>query len=87
MSGLDDLNAPVELFKNGNSYALQVTKKDCELLDADTNTQFEKIISPDGQEIIFRKIKAARPNIIEIANDLFDEHMAMCSTFLTNTWP
>jgi len=74
MNESEDLKLPVELFKNGNSYAFRVTKKDREVLHADTDTKFEKVISSDGQEITFRKVKAVRPNILETANDLFDEH-------------
>lgn len=70
----EDLNEPVKLFKNGNSYAFRLTKKDREFLKVDGDTTFEKIISPDGKEVIFRKVDTARPNVLEAANDLFDEH-------------
>lgn len=64
----------VKLFKNGNSYAFRVSKSDRETLNADSSTKFEKRISSDGTEIIFRKVTDNQPNILEIANDLFDEH-------------
>ncbi|KRL95856.1 AbrB family transcriptional regulator [Levilactobacillus hammesii] len=70
----ENLNESVKLFKNGNSYAFRLSKKDREFLKVDGNTEFEKIISPDGKEVIFRKIEAVRPNILEAANDIFDDH-------------
>ncbi|GEO68292.1 hypothetical protein [Levilactobacillus acidifarinae] len=70
----DDLNQEVKLFKNGNSYAFRVSKKDREFLDVDDQTKFEKVVSPDGQSITFKKVKTTRPNILETANELFDEH-------------
>ncbi|WP_143461909.1 AbrB family transcriptional regulator [Levilactobacillus enshiensis] len=70
----ENLNESVKLFKNGNSYAFRLSKKDREFLKVDGNTEFEKIISPDGKEVIFRKVEAVRPNILETANDIFDDH-------------
>ncbi|WP_367294977.1 AbrB family transcriptional regulator [Levilactobacillus yonginensis] len=70
----ENLNEPVKLFKNGNSYAFRLSKKDREFLKVDGETTFEKIVSPDGKEVTFRKIENARPNILETANDIFDEH-------------
>ncbi len=70
----EDLNESVKLFKNGNSYAFRLSKKDREFLNVDGETTFEKIISPDGKEVTFRKVENVRPNILEAANDLFDEH-------------
>jgi len=64
----------VKPFKNGNSLAFRISKNDREHLQMDTTTEFEKIVSPDGKEITFRKLEAARPNILEIANSLYDQH-------------
>jgi len=47
---------------------------DREFLNADNNTKFEKIVSPDGKEVTFRKIESVRPNVLETANKLFDEN-------------
>jgi len=70
----ENLNESVKLSKNGNSYAFRLSRKDREFLKADANTKFEKIISPDGKEIVFRKVETVRPNILEAANDIFDNH-------------
>lgn len=70
----EDLNQEVKLFKDGNSYAFKLSQKDREFLNADDNTLFEKIISPDGKEVTFRKIEKIRPNIIETADKLFDKN-------------
>ena len=70
----ENLNKEVKLFKNGNSYAFRISKKDREFLHADDNTTFEKIVSPDGKEVTFRKVENVRPNILETANKLFDEN-------------
>jgi len=70
----EKLNGPVKLFKNGNSYAFRLSKKDREFLEVSSDTMFEKIISPDGKEVTFRKIENIRPNILEAANEIFDEH-------------
>jgi hypothetical protein len=70
----EKLNGPVKLFKNGNSYAFRLSKSDREFLNADGETTFEKIISPDGKEVTFRKVEQVRPNVLEAANELFDEH-------------
>lgn len=70
----EELNQNVQMFKNGNSYAFRISKKDREFLNADADTKFEKIVSPDGSEITFKKIDTVRPNILETANKLYDDH-------------
>lgn len=70
----EELNQNVQMFKNGNSYAFRISKKDREFLNIDQNTKFEKIVSPDGSEITFKKIDTVRPNILEAANKLYDDN-------------
>jgi len=36
--------------------------------------EFEKNESSDGKEITFKKVESATPNILEIANNIYDEH-------------
>ena len=74
MSEPERLNGPAKLFRNGNSYAFQLSKSDCELLGADGETTFEKIVSPDGKEVTFRKAEQVRTTILGAASGLFDEH-------------
>lgn len=69
-----NLNNSVKPFQNGNSLAFRVSKKDRDLMKIDTTTEFEKIVSPDGNEITFRKVTTARPNILEAANQIYDQH-------------
>lgn len=70
----EELNQDVKMFKNGNSYAFRISKKDREFLNADSNTRFEKIVSPDGKEVTFRKIESVRPNILNVANQLYEDN-------------
>ncbi|TLQ03304.1 hypothetical protein [Pediococcus stilesii] len=70
----DELNQDVKMFKNGNSYAFRISKQDREFLNVDTDTKFEKIVSPDGKEITFRKIEKVRPEVMKLANELMDKH-------------
>lgn len=74
MISSENLNESVKLFKNGNEYAFRLSRKDLGRLEADGNTKFEKSISSDGKEVIFRKVEENRPNILEAANDIFDDH-------------
>ncbi|CAM3214596.1 AbrB family transcriptional regulator [Lactiplantibacillus plajomi] len=69
-----DLNQKVKMFKNGNSYAFRISKKDREFLGADTDTRFEKIVSPDGKEITFKKIEKLRPDVLKTATQLYEKH-------------
>jgi len=64
----------VKPFKSGESLAFRISESDREHLQMDTTTEFEKIISPDGQEITFRKLGAVRPNILKLANSQYDQH-------------
>lgn len=50
-----ELKGESKFFKAGNSFGLRLTKKDKEILQANPGDEFEKIISPDGQTITFRK--------------------------------
>jgi len=70
----EKLNGPVKLFESGDSYAFRLSKSDCEFLGADGETVFEKILSPDGKEVTFRKVEQVRTTVLEAANGLFDEH-------------
>ncbi|WEE35827.1 AbrB family transcriptional regulator [Lactiplantibacillus paraplantarum] len=64
----------VKMFKNGNSYALRVSKKDREALNANLDTKFRRIVTNDGEKIIFEKINPHEPSALDIASKLFDEH-------------
>ncbi|MDT6951540.1 AbrB family transcriptional regulator [Companilactobacillus alimentarius] len=70
----EDLKQVVTMIKDGDSYAFPISKKDSEFLNADDKTRFEKTISPDGKEITFKKIEKVRPNVLETANKLYDDH-------------
>ncbi|MFC6176265.1 AbrB family transcriptional regulator [Companilactobacillus huachuanensis] len=70
----ESLNQEVKMFKNGNTYAFRISEKDCEFMKADEGTEFEKIVSPDGKEITFKKVESATSNILEAANNIYDEH-------------
>jgi len=37
----EKLNGPVKLFKNGNSYAFRLSKKDREFLEVSSDTMFD----------------------------------------------
>ncbi|APX72149.1 AbrB family transcriptional regulator [Companilactobacillus allii] len=70
----EELNKDVKMFKNGNSFAFRVSKKDRDFLGADESTEFEKVVSPDGKAITFRKVENVRPEIMDIADKLMDKH-------------
>lgn len=70
----DDLRQNVKMFINDDSYAFRISKHDRELLNADLNTCFEKIVSPDGKAITFKKVENERPNIVDSASELYDKH-------------
>lgn len=70
----EELDHVVQMFKTGNSYAFRISKKDREFLNVDKDTKFEKIISPDGSKITFKKIDTVHPNILNTANKLYDDH-------------
>ena len=71
----EKLNKEVKMFKNGNSYAFRISKNDREFLNVDENTIFEKIISPDGKEVTFKKIEKVRPEVLKI----FDQTRIDCN--------
>lgn len=70
----EKLNKEVKMFKNGNSYAFRISKNDREFLNVDENTIFEKIISPDGKEVTFKKIEKVRPEVLKMTNDFYDKN-------------
>lgn len=70
----EDLKQEVSMFKNGHSYAFRVSKKDREFLKADETTKFEKIVSPDGRQITFRKVERSHPDVLKAASKLYDQH-------------
>ncbi|MFC6322610.1 AbrB/MazE/SpoVT family DNA-binding domain-containing protein [Companilactobacillus baiquanensis] len=70
----ENLNKEVKMFKNGNSYAFRISKNDREFLNVDENTIFEKIISPDGKEVTFKKIEKVRPEVLKMTNDFYDKN-------------
>ncbi|KRL13708.1 hypothetical protein [Schleiferilactobacillus perolens] len=72
-----DLKGEAKLFKAGNSYALRLTKKDKELLHADTNTVFEKTISADGSTITYRKKPTVNPDVLKYLDEYYNEHQDM----------
>ncbi|WP_125772233.1 AbrB family transcriptional regulator [Companilactobacillus furfuricola] len=74
MNDPEELKQIVKMFKNGSSYGFRISKKDRELLNADVNNYFEKIVSPDGKKITFKKIEKERPNVLKSAKGLFEKH-------------
>lgn len=64
----------VKMFKNGDIYGFRISEEDLKNLNANSNTNFEKIISSDGKEITFRKITSNRPDILDVANQLYKDH-------------
>lgn len=69
MSFLTDSQA--KLFKVGNSYGLRISKKDRKLLNADSDTVFEKQISPDGNKITFTKMSAVHPELDDFIDKFY----------------
>ena len=74
MANSENSNELVKLSKIGNAYALRLSKKDCELLQINDATTFEKIIAADGQTLTFRRVEKIRPDILATANRLMDDH-------------
>ncbi|AUI80016.1 MULTISPECIES: AbrB family transcriptional regulator [Lactiplantibacillus] len=64
----------IKMFKNGNSFAFRVSKKDREALNATSETSFEKIVSPDGREITFRKVADEQTDLLAMADHILDQH-------------
>lgn len=72
-----DLKGEAKIFKAGNSYGLRLTKKDKELLHADTDTVFEKTISADGSSITYQKKPKVNPQFIKSAMAYYDKNRPM----------
>lgn len=71
------LQGEAKMFKSGNSYGLRLTKKDKELLHADTDTIFEKVISPDGSTITYRKKPQVNPAFLDAAKAYYHKNESM----------
>lgn len=72
-----DLKTTTSIFKSGNSLAFKLSKKDKEFLKVDDTTVFEKIVSPDGNEITCRKKEQVRPEVMNYAKQYFEEHQTL----------
>lgn len=48
--------------------------KDREALKADQNTVFEKIIDPNGKNIIFQKMDSVDPSLDNFMDKFYQEH-------------
>lgn len=66
-----------KLFKNGNSWAIRIPKKDKEKLHADDNTVFERKISDDGKTIMFTKVEKVDPEIFNYLDKQYDKHKGL----------
>lgn len=66
-----------KLFKNGNSWAIRIPKKDKEKLHADDNTVFERKISDDGKTIMFTKVEDVDPEIFNYLDQQYDKHKVL----------
>lgn len=71
---MQEIREKSKLFKAGNSFGLRITKKDKERIGAKTGDEFEKIISPDGSSITFKKKEDISLDMQERINRLFDEN-------------
>ncbi|MBP2058449.1 antitoxin component of MazEF toxin-antitoxin module [Lactobacillus colini] len=71
---MSDLKGESKFFKAGNSFGLRLTKKDKEILQANPGDEFEKIISPDGQTITFRKKQMVSAETKNMIKQLFDDN-------------
>lgn len=69
-----ELKGESKFFKAGNSFGLRLTKKDKEILQANPGDEFEKIISPDGQTITFRKKQMVSAETKNMIKQLFDDN-------------
>jgi len=70
----EELNQEVKMFKNGNSYAFRISKKDREFMNLNDSTEFEKIVSPDGKKITFQKIEGSRPSVLKSAHKAIEDN-------------
>ncbi|KFL96319.1 putative toxin-antitoxin system, antitoxin component, AbrB famil [Lactobacillus gasseri SV-16A-US] len=68
------LKNETKMFKAGNSWNFRVTSKDRKALDADQNTVFEKIIDPNGEKIIFKKMKSVDPSLDSFMDKFYQKH-------------
>ncbi|PMD69848.1 AbrB family transcriptional regulator [Companilactobacillus nuruki] len=60
--------------QNDDSYTFRISEKKQKTLNANGNTNFEKIISSDGKKITFRKITSNHPNDLNVANQICKDH-------------
>ena len=68
------MKSETKMFKAGNSWNFRVTSKDRKALGADQNTIFEKIIDPNGERIIFKKMDAIDPSLDSFMEDFYKKH-------------
>lgn len=61
----------------GNSFGLRLTKSDKEILNATPGDDFEKIISPNGQTITFRKNQRVSFQTQKMIAELFDKNKVL----------
>ncbi|MCC4342360.1 hypothetical protein LMB55_03935 [Limosilactobacillus reuteri] len=71
---MQELNNSSKFFKSGNSFGLRLTKNDREKMHANPGDEYEKIISPDGKVITFKKKEQVDDKTLAIINQLFDEN-------------
>lgn len=67
-------NSSVKPFKSGNSLAIRITKKDSELLGLTEDTIFDKVISPDGKSITFKKKEAVPKKLDQFIDDFYQKN-------------
>lgn len=72
-----ELTGNSKFFRVGNSFGLRLTKKDKEILNATPGDEFEKIISPDGQSVTFRKKQTVSPQTQKMIAELFNENQEL----------
>ncbi len=68
------LKNETKMFKAGNSWSFRITSQDRKALHADKDTIFEKIIDPNGQKIIFKKMSAVDPSLDDFMDQFYKEH-------------
>lgn len=72
-----ELTGNSKFFRVGNSFGLRLTKKDKEILNATPGDEFEKIISPDGQSVTFRKKQTVSLQTQKMIAELFNENQEL----------
>lgn len=70
---MQELKGQSKFFKSGNSFGLRLTKKDKEKMAAKPGDEYEKIISPDGRVITFRKKERLSKDTQQMIDKIFDE--------------